>query len=91
MTKGEKWRKLFESKGWLNENVIRGQDNDSLDITIRGCCGSPERNTVTIDSALIMPELDMLCYEDGKGTVYFNWEDIVQVRQMPASKKKGWL
>ncbi len=91
MTKGEKWRRLFETKGWLNDDVIRGQGEDRLEITIRGCCGSPERNSVTIDSALIEAELDMLCFEDSKGTVFFDWEDIIQVRLAPAAKEKGWL
>ncbi len=90
-TKGEKWRHLFEAKGWLNADVVRAREGDKLDITIRGCCGSPDRSSVTIDSALIMPELDMLCYEDTKGTVFFDWEDIIQVRLAPAAKKKGWL
>jgi len=91
MTKGEKWKRLFETKGWINENVVRGNEKFSLNIIIAGSCDSPDRGSVCTDSALIMPELDLLCFEDRQGSVFFDWEDILQVRMVPASKRKGWL
>ena len=91
MTKEAKWRRLFESKGWINDDVIRCKDEGKLRITIAGCGSSPEHHSVITDSAMVLPELDMLCYEDKRGTVFFLWEDIVQVRLEPSAKSKGWL
>ena len=46
---------------------------------------------MTTDSALVMNELDLLCFEDKSGTVFFDWEDIIQVKLVPAGSHKGWL
>jgi hypothetical protein len=44
-----------------------------------------------IDSALILSEFDILCFETRTGTVFFQWDDILQVRVEIESKKRGWL
>ena len=90
-SKAEKWKRLFESKGWLVNDVVAGREGHKLRITIAGCCDSPERSSMTVDTALVIPELDLLCFDDAGGTVFFDWEDIVQVRLVPPRKRKGWL
>lgn len=90
MTKGEKWRRFFVEQGWLKDDVIRGGENDALEIVLR-CGGGSDRGACrTIDSALVMPEADMLCFEDGPCTVFFHWDDIILVRRQEAKKRK-WL
>lgn len=91
MTREEKWRKLFESRGWIHDDIVRCGDDGTLKITIVAGHGSPEHHSVTTESAMILPESEMLCCEDKKGTLFFHWEDIVAVRLEPAAKSKGWL
>ena len=90
MTRGEKWIRLFTDKGWLVDDVISGGEKEKLKISIRSCEGEGRKATV-IDSALVMKDYDILCYESSGGTVFFQWDDIVQVRLEEDSGKKGWL
>lgn len=91
MTKGEKWKRFFEHKGWITNDVISGGDGEKLAISI--CQVGVEGGTkeAAIDSALILDEFDILCYETRTGTVFFQWDDILRVRVEIESKKRGWL
>jgi len=91
MTKGDRWRELFQSKGWIKDDVVTGGEDFKISMVIAGCCDSPDRCYKRIDSAMLLPGLDILCYEEPKGTVFFQWDDLVQVRLEPSSGKKGWL
>jgi len=90
MTKGEKWKRFFEHRGWINDDVISGKKGEKVIISV---CpgGGPDRKTETIDSALILKDFDILCYETRTGTVFFQWDDITQVKLEEAGKKRGWL
>lgn len=91
MTKGEKWKAFFEHKGWIADDVISGGDGEKIIISI--CQGSLTINQkeAAIESALILKDLDILCYETRTGTVFFQWDDIVQVKLEVDGKKRGWL
>ena len=91
MTRGEKWMKLFSDKGWLKNDVISGSEGDRLKITVRIGGDSSGVKTTTIESALILKDCDILCFELPSGTVYFQWDDIISVKQEFDKKKKGWL
>lgn len=91
MTKGDKWKQLFINKGWLKDDVINGGEGETLRIAIPKPDGRVVGELITIDSALHMPEEDLLCYEDGPSSVIFQWDDIVQVRIEHGGKKRKWL
>jgi hypothetical protein len=91
MSKGDKWKRLFINKGWLKDDVINGGEGETLRIAIPKPDGRVVGELITIDSALHMPDEDVLCYEDGPSSVIFQWDDIVQVRIEHGGKKKKWL
>jgi hypothetical protein len=89
MTRGENWKRFFESKGWIKDDVICCGENESLQISIRGVGGSDDRVDSVCESALILQDGNILCHESRNGTVFFQWDDIVRVKMV--DKKKGWL
>jgi len=91
MTKGECWKCFFEHKGWIANDVISGGQGEKLTISIRHGGMATERENAVIDSALILKDFDLLCHETGTGTVFFHWDDIVQVKLEVDAKKRGWL
>lgn len=91
MAKGEKWKRFFEHKGWINNDVISGGEGEKLAIAIRQDGVDRGMKEAAIDSALILGEFDILCFETRTGTVFFQWDDILQVRVEIESKKRGWL
>lgn len=88
MNRGDNWKRLLTDKGWLVENIIRGKEGETLRIMIRS---SGQNKLATYDSALIMPEYDMLCVEEADGSILFHWEDIVQIKVEYDKKKRGWF
>lgn len=91
MTKGEKWKKFFEAKGWLKDDVITAGDNERLKISIRRGNAPDDQRGEPIESALILKDYDILCYETRNGTVFFQWDDILQVKLEEDTKKRKWL
>ena len=91
MTKGEKWQKLFNDKGWIQNDVISGGENEELKIFINFGDVSVDGKNRFIDSAMIMDDNDMLCYEGPAGTSFFLWYDIVLVLVEEAGRKKKRL
>jgi hypothetical protein len=91
MTKGERWKSFFEHKGWIKNDVISGGEGEKLNISICPCRSAPDSMEAMIDSALILKDFDLLCHETRTGTVYFQWDDIVQVKVEIEAKKRGWL
>jgi hypothetical protein len=89
MTKGEVWKRFFEGKGWLVDDVVRGNDGESIKITIGSSCKSSESGTSTFDAVLIMKEYDVLCGELPAGSVFFQWDDIAHVMVGEGKKNKG--
>ncbi len=89
MTRGETWKRFFESKGWIADDVISGGDNETLEISIRGRDSSDDRADTVCESALILHDGDILCHESRSGTVFFQWDDVVRVKLV--DKKKSWL
>jgi hypothetical protein len=91
MTKGESWKRFFEHKGWIADDVISAGQGEKLIISI--CQGgmTVERGETLIDSALILKDFDLLCHETRTGTIFFHWDDIVQVKLEVEAKKRGWL
>ena len=79
MSRAAKWRELFESKGWIKDDVIRCQEDGRLKITIAGCCGSPQNHTVSTDSAMILTELGMLLVEDEGIKIFETFPNIKEV------------
>jgi hypothetical protein len=91
MTKGEKWKRFFEHKGWIANDVISAGEGERLIICVcHSEVGGSSKESM-IDSALILPEFDILCYETRTGTVFFQWDDILQVKLEVDGKKRGWL
>lgn len=91
MTRGERWKKFFTSKGWLKGDVIAGGENEVLKISIRRAAESEPREYWTFETALVVEEAGILCSEYRAGTVFFQWDDIVQVRLEEDRKKSKWL
>lgn len=91
MTRGDKWKQLFEKKGWLKDDVINGGEGEKLHISIPKPSGKVVGELITIDSALHLPDEDLLCYEEGSSSVIFQWDDIVQVRIEFGGEKRKWL
>jgi hypothetical protein len=91
MTKGEIWKSFFEHKGWITNDVITGGQGERLTISLSRGSMAAESAEAVIDSALILKDFDLLCHETRTGTVYFQWEDIVQVKLEVEAKKRGWL
>jgi hypothetical protein len=91
VTKGEKWKRFFEHKGWIADDVISGGKGRKLIISICQGGTSGDRKDEKIESALILKDLDILCYETRTGTVFFQWDDITQVKLEVEGKKRGWL
>lgn len=91
MTKGEKWKKFFSDKGWLKDDVISAGDNDTLKISIRRGNSLDDQRAEPIESALMLEDYDILCYETRNGTVFFQWDDIMQVKLEEDKKKRKWL
>lgn len=91
MTRGERWQKFFESKGWLKGDVISGGDNETLKILVCKTAESDPREYWTFDTALVLEQEGILCSEYRSGTVFFQWEDILQVRLEYDRKKGKWL
>jgi hypothetical protein len=89
MTRGEKWKEFFASKGWIKDDVICGGESEVLRISIRGGRDPDDRVDSVCDSALILHGGDILCHESRNGTIFFQWDDIVRVKL--EDKKKGWL
>jgi hypothetical protein len=91
MSKGERWVKFFTDKGWLKNNVIAAGEGEELQIFINMGDLSTDRRNKAIDSAMILEGGDILCYEGPSGSVFFQWDDIIQVKVEKAGGKKGWL
>jgi len=91
MTRGERWKRFLEDKGWVENDVIRGKDGETLRITICSCAEPGKTAGTTFDEVLIMPEYDLLCGELPSGSVVFQWDDIAHVRIEAPPKKKGFL
>ena len=89
MTKGEVWKRFFEGKGWLADDVVRGNEGESIKITIGSSCSSHESGTTTFDAVLVLKDYDVLCAELPSGSVFFQWGDIVHVMVGEAKGKKG--
>ena len=91
MTKGEIWKRFFENKGWLKNDVIAGDEKEILRISLSctNASGSPE--DITCETALILKEEGILCHETKTGTVFFQWDDIIQVKVDDRDRKKSWL
>jgi hypothetical protein len=89
VTRGETWRRFFESKGWIADEVVSGGENDTLEISIRGRGDSEDRVEARCESALILHDGDILCHESRTGTIFFQWDDIIRVKLV--DKKKSWL
>jgi len=91
MTRGERWKHFMESKGWVENDVIRGRDGEILRITINSCAESGKTVGTTFTEVLIMQEYDLLCGELPSGSVVFQWDDILHVRIEAPPKKKGFF
>jgi hypothetical protein len=91
MTKGEKWKRFFEHKGWITDDVISAGEKEKLVICVCSSEATGNSKESMINSAMILPEFDILCYETRTGTVFFQWDDIRQVRLEVDAKKRGWL
>lgn len=91
MTRGEKWKKFLADKGWLVNDVISGGENETLKISICESGFAEGRKPTVVDSALVMKDYDILCYESPSGTVFFQWDDIMQIKLEIDKKKRGWL
>ena len=91
MTKGEKWQKLFNDKGWIKNNVISAGENEAIKIFINFGDVSMEGKNRFIDSAMILDDMNILCYDGPAGTAFFQWDDIVQVLVEEAGRKKKRL
>ncbi|RKX26647.1 MAG: hypothetical protein DRP45_03000 [Candidatus Zixiibacteriota bacterium] len=91
MSRGERWRRFFSEKGWIVNDVISGDKENVLQISL--CCGydSTAGKPATFEKALILHEFDILCYESPNGTVFFQWDDIAQVTLAEKKAKRGWL
>jgi hypothetical protein len=91
MTKGETWRSFLEHKGWIVNDVITGGEAGKVLISVRPGRETGTTDDVAIGPALILREFDILCYETRTGTVFFQWDDITQVKLEVDKKKRGWL
>lgn len=91
MDKGKNWKEFFTTQGWINNNVIAAGENEEMQIYINMGDVSAINKSNAIDSALIMDKGNILCYEGPKGSVYFQWDDIIQVRVDKVKEKKSWL
>jgi len=91
MTKGERWKQFFETRGWVKNDVISGSENETLKITLKSATGTSDKDEATCDRALITPIEGILCHETRTGTVFFQWDDIIMVKVDDATRKKGWL
>ena len=91
MTRAELWKRFLKDKGWVNNDVIRGKEDETLKITISSCAEPGKTVGTTFDEVLIMEEYDLLCGELPSGSVVFGWDDIAHVRIEHAPKKKGWF
>jgi len=91
MTRGERWKRFIVNRGWLNGDIVEGKENQILKISI--CCGSSptDGRLATFERAMVLEDEDILCYESGTGEVFFQWEDIVQIKIEEPRKKRGWL
>ena len=87
MTKGQSWKRFLEEKGWLVNDVIKGLEDEKLSICLHKGSGG-DGSTIVIDSALVMNEHDILCYEKPTGTVFFHWDDIMQISVEYGKKKR---
>jgi hypothetical protein len=87
MTKGQSWKRFLEDKGWLVNDVIKGQDDEKLCICLQKGSGG-DGTTIVIDTALVMKDYDILCYEKSTGTVFFHWDDIMQISVEFGKKKR---
>jgi hypothetical protein len=89
--RGERWKKFFNDRGWIKNDVISGGEGEVLKIAIRESAVSEGRKPVIIESALILDDYDILCYESPSGSVFFQWNDILQVKLETEKQKRGWL
>ncbi len=90
MTRGDRWKKFFQEKGWIDDDVIRGQDGAKLAVSV-GRCDPEGRGSCTYETGIYLKDRDILCTETRSGTVFFQWDDIVQVVLEDPKQKKGWL
>lgn len=91
MTKGEKWKEFISGMGWIADDVISGRDSGTLKIFIKTNGDPDSRKSMPIEAAMIHKEYDILCYETPSGTVFFQWDDILQIKLEIDKKKRGWL
>jgi len=91
MTRGEKWKQFFAEKGWIKNGIVEGSDSEKIILAVQTAGDAFGRKCAVVEKALVLEDQDILCYECSSGTVYFQWDDIVQVRQEPKAAKKGWL
>ena len=91
MTRGELFKRFLKDKGWINNDVIRGKDDETVKITINSCAEAGKTGGTTFDEVLIMGDYELLCGELATGSVVFHWDDIAHVRIEHATKKKGWF
>jgi hypothetical protein len=91
MTKGEMWRCFLERKGWIVNDVITGGEAGTVLVSIKQSREAGGTDDAAIGPTLILQEFDILCYETRTGTVFFQWDDITQVKLEVDKKKRGWL
>lgn len=91
MTRGELFKRFLKDKGWLENDVIRGREGETIKITINSCAEPGKTVGTTFDEVLIMGDYELLCGELATGSVVFGWDDIAHVRIEHAPKKKGWF
>jgi hypothetical protein len=61
MTKGECWKRFFEHKGWITDDVISAGKGEKLVISICQSSMTVESGETVVDSALILKDFDLLC------------------------------
>jgi len=91
MSKGERWKKFVHGQSWVQNNIVTAGEDKEITIFITLGDITSDRKSTSIDSAMIMDDGDILCYEGPNGTAFFQWDDIIQIKVDQVNKKKGWL
>jgi len=91
MTRAERWKRFVTGRGWLNDGIIAGTGGDKLILAVRTPGEGYGAKCAMVEKALVLEDEDILCYECASGTIFFQWDDILQIRHEPVKTKKGWL
>ncbi len=91
MNREEKWEKFLKEKGWLANDIISGSENEVIRISIRKGFDLDKGKMLVFDTVMVLGDSGILCAEHPQGSIFFQWDDIIQIMVENEKSKKGWL